>query len=83
MLLDQLFEDAEADARRSKLADIVFQSAMSHLYKLQKEGRSLPTSIYEGKNIPCLPAEDFNPPQMFHDMLFVFPNNDYAMGGKA
>ncbi len=83
MLLDQLFEDAEADARRSKSADLVFQRAMSHLYRLQKAGQKLPTAVFEGKNIPCLPAEDFDAPGMFHDLLFVFPNNEYAMGGKA
>ena len=83
MLINHLFEDAESDASRSVLADRVFQSAVKHLYALQRAGEQLPTAIYGGKNLPCLPAEDFDPPAMFKDCVFIFQPNDYAMGGKA
>lgn len=83
MLINQLFEDAESDARRSRLADDVFQSALSYLYKLDKQDGTLPTTVLGGKNIPCLPAEDYDAPGIFSDMIFVFQPNEYAMGGQA
>jgi hypothetical protein len=83
MLLAHLFEDAESDVRRSLNADKLFQSVTAHIYRLYKAGEKLPTAIYNGENVPCLPAEDFDASPFFRDVLLIFPNNTYAMGGKA
>jgi hypothetical protein len=83
MLLNHLFEDAESDVRRSLNADRLYQNATAHLYRLIKAGEKLPTAIFGGKDVPCLPAQDYNAPAFFHDVIMLFPNNEYAMGGKA
>lgn len=83
MLLVELFEDANKDTARSEIADQYLKNASGHLWKMMKAGEALPTAVYQGKNLPCLPAEEFDCPPLFRKVLMIFKPSDYAMAGKA
>jgi hypothetical protein len=84
MLLDQLFEDAEGDLRRSQMANRFIENLVSYINKLDKAGRGIDhlhkyvVSHDAPDGYPGLVSDDFGySGGMLRGVLVCFRHNDF------